>query len=72
MAQREKIIFPVIYMLHYRPSSGCEFFRVLEREGYFIGWCRVLERALVKDSVVKCERFWLACPFRKTGLQLRS
>jgi hypothetical protein len=72
MSQKDKIMFPIIYTLHYKPSSECEFFKVLEREGYYIGWCGVLERPVVKSSIYKCERYWQTCPFRRSAQALPS
>jgi len=69
VSQKDKIIYPVIYALYYKPSSGCEFFRVREGEGYYIAWCDATERPIIRSSVYKCERFWQSCPFRKSALQ---
>lgn len=72
MQPKEKIVFPIIYALYIKPSSQCEFFKIIEKEGYYIAWCNVVEKPIVKDSVIKCEKFWKTCPFRKTAIQLSS
>jgi hypothetical protein len=72
LSQRDKVMFPVIYALHYKPTSQCEFFKVVEREGYYMGWCEALERYIVRSSVYKCERYWQTCPFRRSALQVQS
>ena len=68
--KRAKIAFPKIFMLHYKPSSQCQFFEYEELEGYYVAKCRVLGRYLVKGSVFKCERYWEECPFRKIALRM--
>ena len=70
MSREQKIPFPRIFILHYKPSSACKFFEVKEQEGYYIARCRVLGRYLVKGSVYKCEKFWEECPFRKIALRM--
>ncbi|MCS7106978.1 MAG: hypothetical protein NZ902_02605 [Acidilobaceae archaeon] len=67
MGSREKITFPVIYALSSRPSSPCEFMKILERDGYFIAWCSAWERPITKGSVYRCERFWSSCPLRRAA-----
>lgn len=69
MPRRDRIVFPKIYALHYRPSSKCEYFEVIESEGVYVGRCRVLERPLIKYSVINCEKYYLKCPYRASVLE---
>ncbi len=72
MPEEAKIAFPRIYEIHYKPSSGCEFFQEVEAEGFYLAKCRVIERFLIRDFVFKCEKFWKECPFRKMALRMES
>ncbi len=56
-----------IHALYQRPKSGCEYFVVEEGEGYYLAYCKVLERYLTSDQALKCERLWQSCPFRRFG-----
>lgn len=65
-------IYKPIHVLYREPKSGCEFFEVIEESGYYMARCRVLERVLIKEVVVKCEEYWQTCPFRRIGLQMEG
>ena len=66
----DKLVYPKIYVMQYRPSSGCEHFKVVEKEGGYVARCLVLDRYLVKYEVTKCEKYWQLCPFRRFALRL--
>ncbi|MCE4602678.1 MAG: hypothetical protein F7C08_02250 [Desulfurococcales archaeon] len=70
--QRPRIPFPRIFMLHYKPSSQCQYFEAEEHEGYYVARCKVLGRYLVRGSVYKCERYWEDCPFRKIAVRMEE
>ena len=72
MSHRDKVkvAFPRIFTLHYKPSSGCQFFEATEVEGFYVAKCRVLDRYLVRGTVYKCERYWEECPYRKIALKM--
>ncbi len=67
---RRQAVYKPIHVLYRRPSSGCEFFEVIEESGYYMVRCRVLGRLLISDAVIKCENYWKTCPFRRIGLQM--
>ena len=71
-ASQERIVFPKIFALYTMPKSGCEFFEVVEKEGFFVAKCKVLDRFLVNTSVYKCEKLWEDCPFRRLALKLQE
>jgi hypothetical protein len=71
-ARRKEPMYKAIFAIYHKPSSGCEFFEVEEREGYYFAYCRVLQRYLTKDSAIKCESYWKTCPFRRIGLQMEE
>ncbi len=60
-------LYVQIHALYQRPRSGCEYFEVIEEEGYYLARCKVLDRFLTKDQALKCERYWKSCPYRRFG-----
>lgn len=62
---KEKLMFPEIYEIPYAPSSGCEFFRPIERGGNYVAWCGATERYIVKYAINRCQHHWTTCPFRR-------
>ncbi len=68
--KRREPMYKAVYAVYHKPSSGCQFFEVEEKEGYFLVYCRVLERYLTRDQVIKCENYWRSCPFRRIGEQM--
>jgi hypothetical protein len=70
LSSEREVVFPKIYMLPKKPESACEFLEVEEtKEGFYLARCKVLDRYLTVYQVMKCERFWKTCPYRKFGLQ---
>ena len=69
MSSRDKLVYPKIYVVHYRPESGCEYFKVREAEGGYIARCEILDRYLAKHEILKCERYWQMCPFRRFAVK---
>jgi len=65
-------MFTQIFAIYHKPNSGCEFFEAREKEGYYLVYCKVLERFLPRDHVIKCENYWKSCPYRRIGLQMTS
>ncbi|MEB3846518.1 MAG: hypothetical protein GSR74_00915 [Desulfurococcales archaeon] len=65
-----QVIYKPIHTLYARPSSECEFFRVVEEGGSYMAMCMVLGRYLTRDEVVKCENYWKTCPYRKIGKRM--
>ena len=70
--KKERITYPRIFALHYKPDSGCKYFEVKEMEGYYVAKCKVLGRFIVKDMVYKCEKYWEDCPFRRIALRMNE
>jgi hypothetical protein len=68
-ADREPV-YKVIFAIYHKPSSGCPFFEVKEKEGYYLAYCKVLERYLTRDQVIKCENYWKTCPYKRIGEQM--
>jgi hypothetical protein len=66
---REPVYAP-IFAIYHKPSSGCPFFTVKEKEGYYLAYCSVLERYLTRDQAIKCENYWKSCPYRRIGEQM--
>jgi len=64
-----KTVFEPIYMLSYKPSSGCEFFEVLENNGNYYARCKVIDSLITKSKVNKCENYWKDCPYRRLSLK---
>lgn len=64
-----KIPFIEIYALNRKPSSGCEFFVVEERQGLYIAKCNLREQYIISPSVSRCEILWEQCPYRRLYLQ---
>ena len=73
-ASPQRLPYKKIFVVHVRPSSRCEFFEVKEdpKEGGYYAYCRVLGRFLTSYAIVKCERYWEKCPYRRIGLQIES
>ena len=70
VARRKEPLYLAIFQVYHKPSSGCEFFEVREKEGSYLAYCKVLDRYLTRDQVFKCENYWKTCPFRKIGLRM--
>ncbi|MCE4627917.1 MAG: hypothetical protein F7C34_02045 [Desulfurococcales archaeon] len=71
MAKRgREPMYKTIFAVYHKPQSECQFFEVQEKEGYYLARCRVLERYLTTDQVIKCENYWRTCPFRRIGEQM--
>jgi len=68
--KRRRPSYTPVFAIYHRPSSGCEFFEYEEAEGYYLAYCKVLQRYLTRDAALKCENYWKTCPFRKIGLQM--
>ncbi|MEB2793624.1 MAG: hypothetical protein G5Z42_05710 [Caldisphaeraceae archaeon] len=66
---QEKIVFPEIYSLSYKPKSGCEFFEAIERNGSYFAKCKILDSFITRSKVSKCENLWMDCPYRRLGLK---
>jgi hypothetical protein len=66
----KRIYFLDIYQLNYRPSSGCEFFETYDVGGSYVAYCKVTENYIVRSKVVKCEKNYATCPYRKLGLSM--
>lgn len=64
-----KIVFDPIYALSYKPSSGCEFFDVIENNGNYYARCKAIDSVITKSKVIKCENSWKDCPYRKLALK---
>lgn len=72
-AQRQKKpSYAKIHAIHYKPRSQCEFFEVIEGEGYYMAKCKILDRFIVRDMIFKCEKYWDQCPYRRGVLRLES
>ncbi len=67
-----KPMYTAIHAIYHKPTSQCEFFEYEEEEGYYLAKCKVLNRYLTRDAVIKCENYWKTCPFRKIGLQMKE
>jgi len=70
--RQKKPPYAKIHAIHYKPKSQCEFFEVVEAEGYYMARCRALDRFIVRDLVYKCEKYWDQCPYRRNALRLES
>ena len=68
--RRREPVYTPIFAVYHKPQSGCEFFEVMEKEGYYLVYCKVLERFIPKEHVLRCENYWKMCPFRRIGLQM--
>jgi len=65
---RQYTMYPKIFSLTRRPSSGCEFLEVEKSgDGAYVARCKVLDRYLTVFQVEKCEKYWRSCPFRRFG-----
>ncbi len=67
-----RLVYPKIYVLSRRPSSGCKYFEVRETEGMYYAYCKVLDRPLPKTVVPKCEKLWEGCPFRRLAARMEE
>ena len=67
-----KLLYPKIFLLSYKPKSGCKYFEARESEGMYYAYCKVLERPLQRTVVEKCERFWETCPFRRMAARMEE
>ncbi|MEM1873538.1 MAG: hypothetical protein QXS85_03030 [Acidilobaceae archaeon] len=65
-----KISFIKIYALNHKPSSGCNFFSVEEKQGVYVARCSLLEHYIPSPSVHKCESLWEHCPYRRLYFQV--
>ncbi|AFZ71047.1 hypothetical protein Calag_1338 [Caldisphaera lagunensis DSM 15908] len=65
----EKIVFPEIHAVTYKPKSECEFFSVIEKEGSYYAKCKFLDSMITKSKISKCEKDYKTCPYRKLGLK---
>jgi hypothetical protein len=62
-------MYPKIFALPRKPSSGCEFFKVEKTgDGSYVARCLILDRYLTIFQVEKCERYWQTCPYRRFGV----
>ncbi|MDP8003056.1 MAG: hypothetical protein ACP5I6_05735 [Caldisphaera sp.] len=68
----EKIIFPEIYALSYRPKSDCEFFDIIEKQDSYFAKCKFLDSLITKSKASKCEKDYKNCPYRKLGLKIQQ
>ena len=56
--------YPLIHALPTPPSSECPHFKTIEYEGYYTGYCDILDRLLTKTEVELCIKRWRECPIR--------
>jgi len=38
--------------------------------GSYVAYCKVTENYIVRSKVVKCEKSYATCPYRKLGLSM--
>jgi len=57
--------YPLLHYLNYPPKSNCEYIVIYEHTGYYLAYCKVLDRLLARHEVKLCEMFFDTCPIRK-------